>query len=159
MSSLSKSAQKVQSVLSEKGLAFQVKELSKSTRTAQEAADTIGCTVSQIVKSLVFQTKETKKPVLLLVSGTNRVNEKVISKIIGENIQRADADFVREVTGFAIGGIPPIAHTQPLQTFIDQDLLQYDELWAAAGTPQAVFSLKSVDLQIITGGTVISVIN
>lgn len=154
---LSKSAQAVQNVLAQKGLQFKVVELSASTRTAQEAAQTIGCEVAQIVKSLVFYTKQTNKPILILASGINRVNEKMIEEVIGEKIARADADFVREVTGFAIGGIPPIGHKQKLDTFIDKALLNYKELWAAAGTPNAVFKLESSDLESLTGGKIIAV--
>lgn len=152
--SLSKSAQSVQDALAQKGLTLKVVELSASTRTAQEAATAIGCTVAQIVKSLIFRTKDTNTPILVLASGINRVNEKAIEKHIGEQLLKADADFTREVTGFAIGGIPPIGHKQHIQTFIDEDLLTYEELWAAAGTPHAVFCLKSSDLVMLTHGTV-----
>ncbi len=155
--SLSKSAQSVQNVLAEKGLALKVVELAASTRTAQEAADSIGCTVAQIIKSLIFKTKETGKAILVLASGINRVNEKLVETHLGEKLVKADADFTREVTGFAIGGIPPVGHKQAIETFIDQDLLKYDELWAAAGTPHAVFSLKSSDLVNLTDGKVISI--
>jgi len=154
---LSKSAQIVQDVLLQKGINFKVIELPDSTRTAQEAATTIGCQVSQIIKSLIFKTKETNKPILVLASGSNRVNEQLIEKQLGEKITKADADFAREITGFAIGGIPPIGHKHHLQTFIDEDLLQLTELWAAAGTPNAVFNLKAKDLQPLTNGTIITV--
>lgn len=154
---LSKSAQSVQDALSKKGLTCKVIELSASTRTAQQAAETIGCTVAQIVKSLLFCTVKEKKPILILVSGVNRVNEKIIEEQIGTQIVKADADFTREVTGFAIGGIPPIGHKQKIDTFIDQDLLALQELWAAAGTPNAVFSLQATDLVNLTGGKVIKV--
>ena len=155
--SLSKSAQAVQNSLHDKGLKFNIIELSTSTRTAKEAADSIGCEVAQIVKSLIFRTKETNKPILVLASGVNRVNEKALEKLIGEKIKKADADFTREVTGFAIGGIPPIGHKQAIDTFIDEDLLQFQEIWAAAGTPFAVFNLKPKDLEELTGGKVISI--
>lgn len=155
--SLSKSAKIVQEALSKKGLEFKVVELSTSTRTANEAAVSIGCTVAQIIKSLVFRTKETNKPILVLASGVNRVNEKTIEKEIGMAIVKADADFTREVAGFAIGGVPPVGHKQILDTFIDKDLLAFDELWAAAGTPNAVFKLYSVDLSRLTSGKVISI--
>lgn len=154
---LSASAQKVQDALSAYGLDFQVVELPESTRTAQEAAAAIGCTVEQIVKSLVFRTKQTGNPILVLASGPNRVNEKAIAKIVGESIEKAPADFAREVTGFVIGGIPPVGHKEPISTYIDQDLLQYEELWAAAGTPNAVFRLGSADLKKLTRGTLISI--
>lgn len=154
---LSASAQKVQDALSAYGLEFQVVELPASTRTAQEAAAAIGCTVEQIVKSLVFCTKQTRTPILVLASGPNRVNEKAIGKIVGEPIEKAPADFVREVTGFAIGGVPPVGHKEPISTYIDQDLLQYEQLWAAAGTPNAVFCLRPADLEHLTCGTLISI--
>jgi Cys-tRNA(Pro) deacylase len=156
--SLSKSAQKIQDILSTKNIKTTVVELAATTRTAQEAADAIGCAVAQILKSLVFQTKETKEPILVLASGINRVNEKLIAQHVGQKIERADADFVREVTGFAIGGIPPIGHAQKIKTFVDQDLFQYDQLWAAAGTPHAVFSLSNQDLKSLTDGIIIQVV-
>lgn len=152
-----KSAQKVQNVLNEFGFELNVVELSDSTRTAQEAANTIGCTVSQIAKSLIFKGKTSQKPILIIASGTNRVNEKVIKEHIGEKLQKADADFVLEHTGFAIGGIPPIGHKDSIITLIDEDLMQYDEIWAAAGTPNAVFKLTPKILVEITKGDVISI--
>lgn len=154
---LPKSAQNVQDTLTKSGLEFKVIELSESTRTANEAAETIGCTVGQIVKSLIFRKKESKSPILVLASGVNRVNEKAISNLLGEKIEKADADFTRETTGFAIGGIPPVGHKQPLETLIDEDLLEYKELWAAAGTPNAVFQLESEALVRLTQGRVISI--
>jgi prolyl-tRNA editing enzyme YbaK/EbsC (Cys-tRNA(Pro) deacylase) len=154
---LTKSAQIVQEVLAKKGHSLHVVELSASTRTAKEAAATIGCTVAQIIKSLIFRTQTTGKPILILASGINRVNEQTIEKEIGEKISKADADFTREVTGFVIGVVPPIGHRQVIQTLIDEDLLQYDELWAAAGTPNAVFNLRSRDLAALTGGKIISI--
>lgn len=154
---LSKSAEVVQRALLEKGLEFKVIELATSTRTANEAATTIGCEVGQIVKSLLFRTKETQKPVLVLASGKNRVSEEAIQKYVGEKITKADADFTREITGFAIGGIPPLGHKNPiLDVYIDEDLLQYETLWAAAGTPNAVFSLSANELQKVTRGKIAS---
>lgn len=155
---LSKSAQRVQDVLSKKGLAFEVVELSSSTRTANDAATTIGCEVAQIVKSLLFCSKESKQPVLILASGINRVNEKTIETIIGEAITKADADFTRETTGFAIGGVPPMGHKQKIHhVLIDEDLLKFEKIWAAAGTPNAVFSLHSSDLESLTDGKICSI--
>lgn len=155
---LTKSAQSVQDALTKKGLTCKVKELSSSTRTAQDAANSIGCEVAQIVKSLIFKTKETHKPVLILASGPNRVNEKTIESKVGEKIIKADADFTREVTGFAIGGIPPIGHKQTIEhIFIDEDLLKFDSVWAAAGTPRAVFNMQSKDLLDMTSGQVIHI--
>lgn len=155
---LTKSAQSVQNALANRGLECEVKELAASTRTAQEAASAIGCAVSQIVKSLIFKTKQTHKPILILASGTNRVDEKLIESYVNEKITKADADFTREITGFAIGGIPPIGHKQVIEfIFIDQDLLQYDSIWAAAGTPNAVFNLRSDDLLALTNGRIVTI--
>ena len=157
MNKLSKSAQSIQDILSSKGIALKVVELPERTGTAQEAATAIGCTISQIVKSLIFKTKDTNEPILVLASGPNRVNEKFIENQLNQKIVKADADFTREVTGFAIGGIPPIGHKQHITTFIDEDLLTLPELWAAAGTPNAVFMLTPKDLQTLTNGTVIAI--
>lgn len=157
MTTLSKSAEFVQRALCEKGLKFEVVELNASTRTANDAAMTIGCQVEQIIKSLLFRTKETQKPVLVLASGKNRVSEKIIQKYIGEKIEKADADFTREITGFAIGGMP-LGHKNLIPfVYIDEDLLQYETLWAAAGTPYAVFSLPAKELQAVTSGKIVSI--
>ncbi len=154
---LSASARRVQDALRELGFSLEVVELPDSTRTAVEAALAIGCRVGQIVKSLVFKTKRSHQPILVIASGENRVNEKTIKALIGEPLGKADADFVRQHTGFAIGGVPPVGHTQKLQTFIDQDLLQYEQIWAAAGTPHAVFRLKPDSLVQMTGGRVVKI--
>lgn len=151
-------AQTVQDALICKGMKFRVIELDASTRTANEAAEAISCEIAQIVKSLIFYTKDESNPILVLASGINRVNEETIARILGQKISKADAHYVREVTGFVIGGVPPIGHKQKIKTFIDEDLLQYEEIWAAAGTPNAVFNLKSIDIQKLTDGEVISVI-
>jgi prolyl-tRNA editing enzyme YbaK/EbsC (Cys-tRNA(Pro) deacylase) len=156
-SPLSKTAQRFQDVLASKGLETRVVELSASARTAAEAAQALGCAQAQIVKSLVFRTKDTGRPILVLASGINRVNEQAIAAHVGEKIAKADAEFTRETTGFAIGGIPPMGHKQTIATFIDKDLLTYPELWAAAGTPHAVFCLAPSALERVTGGTVISI--
>lgn len=148
------SALKVQEALEELDMQLEVIELPDSTRTAIEAAQAIGCQVGQIVKSLVFKAKRSKQPILVLASGPNRVSEKKIEALIGEPLGKADADFVRQHTGFAIGGVPPLGHSEKLKTYIDQDLLQHKTIWAAAGTPHAVFQLKSEDLVNITGGRV-----
>lgn len=150
---LSKNAARVQAALADFGLDLEVVELPNSTRTAPEAAAAIGCKVEQIVKSLIFKTKS-GKPILITASGTNRVDEKRVREIIGEKIARADAEFVHEVTGYPIGGIPPLAHKQIIETIIDQDLMPYDEIWAAAGTPNAVFKLTPQQLVLITDGRI-----
>lgn len=149
---LSPSAQKIQDLLNSLGYNFTVIEHVESTRTAQEAADRAGCALGQIVKSLIFKSKESGKPILVLTSGANRVDEKRISGYAGESIGRADADFVRAVTGFAIGGVPPFGHIQNMETYIDEDFSQYQTIWAAAGTPNAIFELKTEDLQKMTSG-------
>ncbi len=153
--SLSASAQRVQDALTALGLPCRVVELPASTRTAQEAADAVGCTVGQIVKSLVFRGARTDAPILVVASGANRVNETRLSELAGEPIAKADAAFVRAHTGFAIGGVAPLGHPAPLTTYIDADLLQYAEIWAAAGTPNAVFALTPADLQTMTNGRVV----
>lgn len=154
MTQLSPTAQKVQDALRALGFDLTVIEHAESTRTAQEAAERVGVTLGQIVKSLIFKGKTSGKPILVLTSGANRVDEKRIEAYAGEKIDRADANFVREVTGYAIGGVPPIAHIKPMETYLDEDLLQYDVIWAAAGTPNAVFELTPGDLQKMTGGRV-----
>jgi Cys-tRNA(Pro) deacylase len=154
MTQLSPSAQKIQDALHDLGFDLTVIEHAESTRTAQEAADRIGVTLGQIVKSLIFKGKTSGKPILVLTSGTNRVDEKRIKAYAGEKIERADANFVREVTGYAIGGVPPIAHAKPMETYLDEDLLQYDLIWAAAGTPNAVFELTPDELRKMTKGRV-----
>ncbi len=155
--SLSPSAQKVQDALNQLGLSLQVIELPASTRTAQEAAQAIGVEVGQIVKSLIFKAKRSGRPILVIASGTNRVNEKTIEALIQEPLGKADADFVRQRTGFVIGGVPPLGHSEPLEAFVDEDLLKYDEVWAAAGTPHAVFRLNPADLERMTGGRLMSI--
>ena len=144
---LTKSAVSVQEALDKLKLKCKVLELPNSTRTALDAASAIGCDIAQIVKSLIFRTKKTGKPVLVLASGPNQVDVKLLEGYLGENITKADVDFVREVTGFAIGGIPPVGHKNAIEfIYIDKELLDLDEVWAAAGTPNAVFSIKSQDL-------------
>lgn len=155
--SLSPSARRVQAALDGLGLELQVVELPGSTRTAREAAEAIGCSVAQIVKSLIFKMAETGSPLLVIASGANRVSETRVTGIIGEAITRASPDFVRRETGFAIGGVPPVGHIKPLQTLIDEDLLQQDIIWAAAGTPHAVFRLTPQDLVRLCGDAIVSV--
>ena len=154
---LSPSAQRVQDALRSLGFAYEVIEFAQTTRTAGEAAAAVGCTVAQIAKSLVFKGRGSGRPLLVIASGANRVNEKAMRDLIGEPIERPDADFVRQQTGFVIGGVPPIGHAAPLAVYIDEDLLQYDVIWAAAGTPNAVFRLAPADLLRMTGGQAITV--
>jgi len=147
----SPSALKVQTVLGED---FEVLEFETSTRTAAEAAAAIGCAVGQIAKSLIFRAVDSGRPVLAIASGSVRVDEARLSELLGENIGRADAAFVREQTGYAIGGVPPLGHSADSAIFIDETLLTFDTIWAAGGTPNAVFRLKPDDLVRLTGGTV-----
>jgi prolyl-tRNA editing enzyme YbaK/EbsC (Cys-tRNA(Pro) deacylase) len=157
LNELSPSARRVQDAIISAGLECRVVELPASTRTAQEAADAIGCTVSQIVKSLVFRGRQSGKGIFVAASGSNRVNEKRLKEYTGEGIEKASPEFVREITGFAIGGVAPIAHLQPLESYIDRDLLGYSELWAAAGTPNAVFRLTPGDLTQLSSGRVVDI--
>jgi prolyl-tRNA editing enzyme YbaK/EbsC (Cys-tRNA(Pro) deacylase) len=133
---------------------IQVVELPASTRTSAEAAQAVGCQVGQIAKSLVFRTVNTRRPILVIASGANRVDEAKIGELLGEAVEKADADFVRERTGFAIGGVPPVGHLESVEVYIDRDLLEYPEIWAAAGTPHAVFRLTPEELVRVTGGTI-----
>ena len=149
---LSPSAQKVQDILRQSGYTFTVIESETPTKTAQQAADFAGCQLGQIVKSLIFKGQHSGQAILVLTSGSNRVDENRISAYAGEPIGRADPDFVRAVTGCAIGGVPPIAHVQESETYLDEDLQQYLVVWAAAGTPNAIFELTPSDLQKMTNG-------
>ncbi|MDT7918978.1 MAG: YbaK/EbsC family protein [Meiothermus sp.] len=150
---LSPSAQKVQEALHRRGFDhLQVQELSASTRTAQEAASAVG----QIVKSLIFRGATSTRPYLLLVSGANRVDLPRLEAYLGEQLEKPDAEYVRRVTGFAIGGVPPIGHTQPLEALFDPDLLEYERIYAAAGTPFALFGLSPQELLQLTGGRVLA---
>jgi prolyl-tRNA editing enzyme YbaK/EbsC (Cys-tRNA(Pro) deacylase) len=154
---LRSSAQRVQESLQKLGLTLNVVELPASTRTAKDAANAIGCEVAHIAKSLVFRGGTSDSPILVIASGTNRVNEKKVGALANEKLGKADADFVRNRTGFAIGGVPPVGHIEPLKTYIDEDLFNYDIIWAAAGTPHAVFELKPEDLLKMTTGEVVAI--
>jgi len=154
---LSPSVQKVQDAIKGLGFSIEVVELEATTRTSADAAQAVGCNVGQIAKSLIFQGKISHRPILVIASGSNRVNEKRIAEMISESIGKADADFVRQHTGFAIGGVPPVGHLEKLEIFIDEDLLKHEEIWAAAGSPHAVFRLTPSDLIKMTGGRVTSV--
>ena len=157
MGELKAAPRRVQQAADGLGLAVRVVEMAQSTRTAEEAAAACGCAVGQIIKSLVFRGKRSGKPVLLLVSGSNRVDQTGVAATIGEPLDRPDAAFVREVTGFAIGGIPPLGHAQVLPTWFDKDLLQYETVWAAAGSPEAVFEVDPRRLAEVVGATIVNV--
>jgi len=152
MGNRSRAARRVEEALRKRGFEVEVQELSQSTRTAREAAEAVGVSVGQIVKSLVFRAGE--EPVLVCASGANRVSLEKLAGLVGQPVRRASPEEVREATGFAIGGVPPLGHTRRLRTFIDQDLLRYDEIWAAAGTPHAVFRTTPAQLLEMTQGEV-----
>ncbi len=152
--SLKDSARRVQQAIEAAGFDFEVREFPASTRSAAEAAAAIGCTVEQIAKSLIFRAETSGAPVLVLASGANRVDEAAVGAVLGQPIGRARPDFVRETTGFAIGGVPPVGHLKQPLTFIDRDLMAMTEIWAAAGTPNAVFPLSPEQLVALTGGQV-----
>ncbi len=148
-------AQRVQDELKTLGAGGEVIELAASTRTSQEAAAAIGTTVAQIAKSLVFVTGET--PVLVIASGAHRVSMEKLTKALGSAAVRPDAETVKRLTGFPIGGVAPVGHAIRMRVLIDQDLLQYGEIWAAAGTPHAVFRTTPEELVRVTEGEVVDV--
>jgi prolyl-tRNA editing enzyme YbaK/EbsC (Cys-tRNA(Pro) deacylase) len=149
-------AQRVQEKLRAAGSSCEVRMMAATARSAAEAAASIGCTVAQIAKSLVFRAKS-GRAVLVIASGTNRVDEKKVEAALGEGIGKADADFVRDRTGYAIGGVAPIGHDGAVRIFIDEDLRRHDDIWAAAGHPHAVFRLTPAELERLTQGTVITI--
>jgi prolyl-tRNA editing enzyme YbaK/EbsC (Cys-tRNA(Pro) deacylase) len=152
---LKPAAEKVQAAISEHGLDRRVIELPVHVRTSQQAADALGVTVGQIVKSLVFTADG--RPVLVAASGVNRVDEKRLAELAGGKIRRADPDTVKRATGYSIGGVPPIALASPLTVYVDRDLLGYDLVYAAAGLPECVFPLAPQELVRATGGTVVDI--
>src|SRR5262245_53624383 len=157
MTDLGASVRRVQDALAAAGGGHTVIALEKSARTSAEAAAAVGCKVDQIAKSLVFRGEQSQRAVLIIASGANRVDERKVAALIAEPIGRADADFVRQKTGFAIGGVAPVAHAETLTILIDEDLLQWPEIWAAAGHPNTVFKLTPADLVRMTGGRVAEV--
>jgi prolyl-tRNA editing enzyme YbaK/EbsC (Cys-tRNA(Pro) deacylase) len=157
MSKLKPAAQRVQDALRAKGLDCTVRHMDRTTRTAEEAAAACGCAVGQIVKSLIFSGARSRRAYLLLVSGANRVDEKSVAAHIGEALERPHAAYVREATGFSIGGIPPLGHDTPLATFMDEALLAYDVVWAAAGAPDAVFPIAPARLAEAAAATILAV--
>lgn len=157
MSNSSHGIRRVQEVLAEQGLTLDVTRFPSSTRTAGDAARTVGCEVAQIAKSLLFRARNSAKPVLVVASGANRVDLAKASTAAGEPLKLADPDFVRERTGFEIGGVPPMGHREAIETYLDRDLFAFSEVWAAAGAPDAVFPLAPEQLQQLTSGVVIDV--
>jgi prolyl-tRNA editing enzyme YbaK/EbsC (Cys-tRNA(Pro) deacylase) len=154
---LSATAERVQEGLKALGLECKVVELPGSTRTAAEAASAVGCRVEQIAKSLVFQGETSGKPIMVIASGGHRVNEKKLRNLVSEPVRKGNAEFVRIHTGFAIGGVPPVGHANPIEIFIDKDLLDHEHIWAAAGTPHAVFKLTPSELTRMTKGRTVDI--
>ncbi|HET7314300.1 YbaK/EbsC family protein [Salinisphaera sp.] len=152
---LSRRARQFQTLLIEKGFDFRVRELPDSTRSADEAAAALGCHRAQIVKSLIFHDTRTDAAVLVLASGDNRVDEAVLAAHVGGPIEKADAAFVKETTGFSIGGVPPLGHREIPAVWVDAGLLQHAILWAAAGTPRAVFRIDRPITEILAAHRVI----
>ncbi len=150
MDDLPDSARRVAEAARAAGLDIAIAEMPDSTRTAEDAAAACGCEVAQIVKSLVFQGADTGTPFLLLVSGANRVDEEGMAAVLGEPLKRPNGRAVREITGYAIGGIPPLGHPVDMPTVIDEKLLGFDRVWAAAGTPRCVFSVDPKALAAAT---------
>jgi prolyl-tRNA editing enzyme YbaK/EbsC (Cys-tRNA(Pro) deacylase) len=151
------SSLRVQDALAERGVQSDIVYLVRAARTSAEAAAAVGCRVDQIAKSLVFRGASSGRPLLVIASGANRVDETRVGSIVGEPLGKADADFVRAHTGFAIGGVAPLAHPAPLTTLIDEHLLKWDRIWAAGGHPHTVFALTPSELVRITGGRVVAV--
>jgi prolyl-tRNA editing enzyme YbaK/EbsC (Cys-tRNA(Pro) deacylase) len=157
MAELPASSQRVHEALVARGLSTTIVYLERAARTSAEAAAAVGCRVDQIAKSLVFRLTRSGAPLLVIASGANRVDEARVAELIGEPLGKADADFVRTHTGFAIGGVAPVGHPTALTPLIDEHLLKWDRIWAAAGHPHTVFPLAPQDLVRITGGRVIAV--
>lgn len=151
------SAQRVQDELTRLGLASEVVELEATTRSAADAAKAVGCELGQIAKSLVFRSGRTGEPILAITSGAHRVDEAAFGARISDIIERADPDFVRAATGFAIGGVPPVGHASPVRIYLDEELLRYTTIWAAGGTPRALFAVDPALLQKASGATVVRV--
>jgi prolyl-tRNA editing enzyme YbaK/EbsC (Cys-tRNA(Pro) deacylase) len=151
------SVRRVQEALAAAGGGHEVIALEQSARTSAQAASAVGCKVDQIAKSLVFRGQSSQRAILVIASGANRVDEGKVAALIAEPVGRADADFVRQRTGFAIGGVAPVAHAEPLTILIDEDLMRWPEIWAAAGHPNTVFKLTPDDLVRLTGGRVAAI--
>ena len=154
---LGRSSSRVAEELRRLGATAEVREMPESTRTATDAAAAVGCAVAQIVKSLVFRSVVSDEPVLVLVSGADRVDEALLAQVVGEAVEQATGKFVRERTGYAIGGVPPVGHAQPVVTYLDEHLLAHALVWAAAGTPRAVFCIAPAELVRITSARVVAV--
>ena len=153
------SMDRVRDAAAQHGLEIKILTMDQSTRTAQEAADACGCSVGQIVKSLIFEDASDGSLILILVSGINRVDADLLTHTHGLKLERCDTRQVRNATGFAIGGVAPIGHLTPIRTFMDEDLLTHDDVWAAAGRPDSVFRVSARDLARVTGATMTRVQN
>ena len=143
---------RVKEVLEASGIDFEITLLPEAVRTARLAADALGCAVGQIANSLIFRNLDDDSALLIMCAGDRRVDADKVLATCGVRMGRADADFVRRQSGFAIGGVPPVAHSNPPYTILDRSLERFDEIWAAAGTPESVFCMTPAQLQLITGG-------
>ena len=148
---MSKSLRRVEAALHKAGLSVQIRETDDSARTAEGAAAAVGCEVDQIAKSIIFRGEESGHVVLFLTAGGNRVDPARATEIAGQPLGKADADLIRAETGFAIGGVAPVGHLRQIQAFVDPRLLEFDLVWAAAGTPRHVFAIAPADLIRVTG--------
>ena len=144
-------ALRMSQILRDAGIDTDVVEFERPTRTSAEAAAAIGCSVAEIAKSIVFRGKTSGQAVVVVTSGDNRVSEAKVAAKLGEPLARADADFVRTATGYAIGGVAPIGHPQPVKLLLDEDLRRFEAVWAAGGTPFSVFPVKPDQLRSLTG--------
>ena len=150
---MSKSLRRVQSALEAAGLAARIRETDDSARTAQGAAAAVGCAVDQIAKSVIFRGEESGHVVLFLTAGGNRVDPAKATGVAGQRLDKADAELIRAETGFAIGGVAPLGHLSRIEAYLDPRLLEFDTVWAAAGTPRHVFAIAPGDLLRVTGAT------
>ncbi|ATE58784.1 YbaK/EbsC family protein [Thauera sinica] len=138
-------------LLADAGIDTRVVEFEQPTRTSADAAAAIGCSVAEIAKSIIFRGERSGQAIVVVASGDNRVSEAKVAALVAEPLARADADFVRSATGYAIGGVAPLGHAQPVKLLLDEDLQRFDTLWAAAGTPFSVFPLTPAQLRQLTG--------
>lgn len=148
---MSKSLKRVRAALEAAGLAADIREMTEGTRTAQDAANAVGCALDQIAKSIIFRGEEDGRVVLFLTAGGNRVDDAKASAVAGEALGKADAALIRAQTGFAIGGVAPIGHTSPVRAFMDPRLFDFETVWAAAGTPRHVFPIAPAEIERLTG--------
>ena len=143
---------RVKEVLESFGIDFEIRLLDDAVRTARLAAEALGCEVGQIANSLIFRDVSNDQAVLVMCAGDHRVDLAKVAELTGITLGRADADFVRAQTGFAIGGVPPVAHQNALRCLLDESLQRFSQVWAAAGTPESIFCMTPDQLQTITGG-------